>query len=64
MKKFLAIFLALLMVCTVALVSCKKDEPVNDDGDNWDNEENVNNNNNNRHLSQIDFSEIYKKVDF
>ncbi len=37
MKKFLAIFLALLMVMTVALVSCKKDETT-DEGDDWDNE--------------------------
>lgn len=37
MKKFLAIFLALMMVCTVALVSCKKDT-TDDEGDNWDNE--------------------------
>ncbi len=38
MKKFLAIFLALLMVMTVALVSCKKDDKT-DEGDDWDNED-------------------------
>lgn len=38
MKKFLAIFLVLMMVCTVVLVSCKKDTNKDDEGDNWDNE--------------------------
>lgn len=38
MKKFLAIFLALMMIMTVALVSCKKNDNTDEDGDNWDNE--------------------------
>lgn len=43
MKKFLAIFLALMMITTVALVSCKKDTPA-DDNDDWDNEDPVGDN--------------------
>ncbi len=35
MKKLIALLLALLMLTSVALISCKKEEP-NTDGDDWD----------------------------